>query len=185
MLGIQGAFTTSDFIVTNDGANSFVELACFAAGTRISTERGEIAVENLRESDCLRVLHDQTFKPITWIGRRHVDCARHPKPDAVWPVLVAASAFGPGRPFRDLFLPPDHALLIEGVLIPVRHLVNGRTIRQEERDTIEYWHVELPSHYVIFAERLPAESYLDTGNRAAFASAQRAGGLARRARARL
>ena len=32
-----------------------------------------------------------------------------------------------------------------------------------------YFHVELPAHDVIFAEGLPAESYLDTGYRGAFA----------------
>jgi hypothetical protein len=35
---------------------------------------------------------------------------------------------------------------------------------------VTYWHVELPAHAVILAEGLPAESYLDTGNRQAFAN---------------
>lgn len=35
-------------------------------------------------------------------------------------------------------------------------------------DQITYYHVELPAHGVILAENLPAESYLDLGNRAAF-----------------
>ena len=35
---------------------------------------------------------------------------------------------------------------------------------------VEYWHVELERHEVLLAEGLPAESYLDTGNRAAFAN---------------
>jgi hypothetical protein len=34
---------------------------------------------------------------------------------------------------------------------------------------LTYHHVELAAHDVILAEGLPCESYLDTGNRAAFA----------------
>jgi len=85
-----------------------------------------------------------------------------------WPVRVRAGAFGPGMPVRDLLLSPDHAVFVEGTLIPVRYLVNGASIAQEERDSITYYHVELPAHDVLLAERLPCESYLDTGNRADF-----------------
>jgi hypothetical protein len=88
----------------------------------------------------------------------------------VWPVRVAAGAFGPGAPARDLLLSPDHAVYAEGVLIPVRCLIDGRAVTQEARETVTYWHVELPAHDVILAEGLPCESYLDTGNRAAFAN---------------
>ena len=45
-------------------------------------------------------------EPIVWIGQRNVNCGRHPRPEAVWPVRVRAGALGPGRPVRDLFLPP-------------------------------------------------------------------------------
>ena len=37
-------------------------------------------------------------------------------------------------------------------------------------DSVTYYHVELPVHDVILAEGLACESYLDTGNRAAFAN---------------
>ncbi len=33
---------------------------------------------------------------------------------------------------------------------------------------MDYFHVELPAHDVLFAEGLPVESYLDCGNRHAF-----------------
>ena len=61
-------------------------------------------------------------------------------------------------------------MFVNGVLIPIRYLVNGRTIRQEARDEVTYWHVELAEHNVLYAEGVPAESYLDTGNRSAFAN---------------
>jgi hypothetical protein len=73
-------------------------------------------------------------------------------------------------PLRDLWLSLDHAVFVDGVLIPVRYLVNDRTIAQQQRDEGTYWHVELEQHDVILADGLPCESYLDTGNRGAFAN---------------
>lgn len=146
---------------------------CFVAGTRISTERGEMRVEELRVGDRVQVLslerHPQ-LQPIIWLGQRTVDCARHPEPHKVWPVRVAAHAFGPNRPERDVYLSPDHALYIDNVLIPVKHLINGNSIAQVQRDIVTYHHVELPRHAVLLAEGLPAESYLDTGDRTSFAN---------------
>jgi hypothetical protein len=61
-------------------------------------------------------------------------------------------------------------VLVNDVLIPVRYLVNGTTIAQDAWQDVSYWHVELAEHDILFAEGLPAESYLDTGNRGAFAN---------------
>ncbi|MEJ0018702.1 MAG: Hint domain-containing protein [Acetobacteraceae bacterium] len=108
--------------------------------------------------------------PVTWIGHRRVDCARHPAPRRVWPVRVAAHAFGAGRPERDLYLSPDHALYVDEVLIPVKYLVNGTTVAQVVRRSVRYYHVELPRHAILLAENLAAESYLDTGDRSGFAN---------------
>jgi hypothetical protein len=141
---------------------------CFCAGTRILTERGEVAVEDLRIGDRVPTVLGGTTTPIVWIGHRSVEPTRHPRPHDVWPVRIAAHAFNPGVPCRDLWLSPDHAVFIDGVLIPVRYLVNGRTIVQEPVGKVTYWHVELARHDVLLADALPCESYLDTGNRGAF-----------------
>ena len=89
---------------------------------------------------------------------------------------IAASAFGGGLPHRDLWLSPDHAVLVDGALVPARCLVNGASIAAEPRADIRYFHVELAAHGVLVAEGLPAESYLDTGNRAAFTEAKQGQG---------
>ena len=85
-------------------------------------------------------------------------------------MLVAAGAFGPALPSRDLYLSPDHALFVDGVLIPVKLLVNGSSVRQVAVDEVTYYHVELPAHEVLLAEGLPAESYLDVDDRSSFAN---------------
>ena len=74
-------------------------------------------------------------------------------------------------PHTDLLVSPDHAVFVDGKLICARQLINGTTIRQETGWTaVEYFHVELDAHAILLAEGLPAESYLDTGNRGFFAN---------------
>lgn len=160
-------------IATNASTNNTIQgnqtFACFAAGTRIATPAGELAVELLSAGDLVRTL-DGRAAPIRWVGQRCVDCRRHAEPAKVWPVRIAAHAFGDNRPMRDLFLSPDHAVYANDVLIPVKYLINGTTVVQTKVATVHYFHIELDRHDVILAEGLPAESYLDTGDRASFAN---------------
>ena len=151
--------------------------ACFAAGTLIltATARGEAPVEALKTGDLVTGKFSG-LQPIAWIGHRTVDCSRIPQPHKVWPVCVSAGAFGTDKsghamPRRDLWLSPDHAVYADDVLIPVKHLINGSSITQMPVDKVTYYHVELPQHDVLRAEGLPAESYLDTGNRSTFMNA--------------
>jgi len=172
-LDLPGSFVTSSFAYRSDaGTGTFITPAvpCFAVGTRIRTCAGEMAVEALRIGDRLPTLFGDEGREIVWIGHRRVDCRCHPDPRKVWPVRIAAHAFGPGLPCRDLLLSPDHAVLVGDVLIPVKYLINRRTIEQLPADEITYYHVELARHDVLWAEGLPAESYLDTGTRLHFAN---------------
>ncbi len=91
--------------------------------------------------------------------------------DSVRPVRIAAHAFADGLPHRDLLVSPEHALFVDGVLIPAHRLLNHSSVTQDAPAAAEYFHVELDRHEVLLAEGLPAESYLDTGNRTMFANA--------------
>jgi hypothetical protein len=171
-LDITGNFTTGDFNVIDPPANTTIALnsnACFAEGTRILTTHGEIPVEQLSAGDRV-ILHNGGIAPITWIGHRSLALTRHPNPEQVNPIRICAGALDNNVPCRDLVLSPDHALYLNGALIPAKSLLNGSTIRQEARQRITYFHVELAAHDVIYAEGTPAESYLETGNRPAFAN---------------
>lgn len=140
-------------------------LFCFAEGTRIETAAGPVAVEALSEGDLVTTATGAQ-RPVKWIGKLVSRPARHRRPWEVNPVHVRPDAFGPGMPSRDVRLSPGHAVFVDGVLVPVGHLVNGATIVQEEVESIRYFHIELDSHDVLLAEGLPCESYLDDGNRA-------------------
>ena len=97
------------------------------------------------------------LRSVVWLGSRRVDCRRHARPLDVWPVRIMAGALGRGRPHRDLWLSPEHAVYLCGVLIPVRLLINGSTIEQVQLDVITYHHVELSRHDVLLAEGLAVE----------------------------
>ncbi len=144
-----------------------LQLACFAAGTRVLTARGDRPIETLTEGDELRTLLGGSGR-IIWLGRREIDLTRRPDPSSAWPVRVRAGAFAPGLPARDLYLSPDHAVYVDGVLIPVKLLINGTSVRQTPMDHVVYYHVELEQHDVILAEGLPSETYLDAGDRDTF-----------------
>ncbi len=168
-LGVQNESPNASDIAAI--AAAYANVACFAAGTRILTARGAVEVERLAAGDLVATVLTGRLRPVRWIGRRTLAPARHPRPADMQPVLVEADAFAPGLPLRDLWLSPDHAVFAGGALVPIRHLLNGASIRQVPADRITYFHVELPAHDVLLAEGLPAESFLDTGNRDAFAGA--------------
>jgi collagen type I alpha len=168
-LAIAGDFSTINFKVTTIGTDTRISLACYVAGTRIATTRGKISIEDLFEGD-LVLNSDGEAVPVRWIGHRRVDCRRHPHPAQVWPVRVSAGAFAAGSPERDLWLSADHAVFVDDVMIPIKHLINGTTVARVPVDAVIYYHVELPRHDAILAEGLAAESYLDTGGRAQFAN---------------
>ena len=141
--------------------------ACFASGTRLLTAKGPVKVESLALGD-LVVTASGAHRPIKWIGHRTLDLTTQPDQRAVQPVRVEANAFAANKPQRDLWLSPAHAVALGGHLCQIERLINGTTIAQVPLDTVTYWHIELDSHDVVFAEGLEAETYLDTGNRTDF-----------------
>ena len=152
-------------------------VTCFVRGTRIATPSGpngtgpngtgQVAVENLRVGDLVLTATGQS-EPIKWIGHRSLSCDAHPHPEQVWPVRIHAHAFAPNQPERDLLLSPQHAIFVEDVLIPARCLVNNLNVTIDRSSQVEYFHIELQRHDVVLAEGLPAETYLENGDRANF-----------------
>ena len=160
---IPGPFTS---FVTN----TITPAICFAAGTLIRTPAGDVAVETLKAGD-LVLTASGDMRPVKWMGHTDVDFRRTPRASPGLPIRIAADAFGPARPSRDLYLSAGHSVcldLLGEVLIPVGYLLNGSTIAEIETDEITYWHVELDGQDILVANNLPAESYLAMGNRGSF-----------------
>ncbi len=144
---------------------------CFGRGTLILTARGEVPVEDLAVGEL--VMTTNGALPVRWVGRRtmkkNASASWHP---SVLPIRVARFAIDGETPRRDLYLSQEHALFIDGFLIPVRHLVNERSIAVDHHartcETIEYFSVELDTHQVIFAEGAAAETFRYCGGRIAW-----------------
>jgi Hint domain len=134
---------------------------CYLRGTRIRTSEGERRIEELKIGDPIATLSGEG-KPIKWIGRRRFKKSSKDWPKDFEPVRISRFALDERTPYRDLYVSPDHAIYIDGVLIPATCLVNGSTIRQcapEGADIIEYLHIQLFAHDVIYAEGATAETF--------------------------
>jgi hypothetical protein len=154
-----------------------ISAPCFRSGTKLLTKYGYVAVETLEIGDWMITVQNKdnlapSYNQIVWMGYRHLDITKHYWPLTVLPVRVRHGAFGLNIPKNDLWLSPQHAVYIEGVLIPIIALANGSTIVQENVDKISYWHVELENHDVIIAEGLPVETFLDCNTREGFANCE-------------
>ncbi|HEY1934485.1 MAG TPA: Hint domain-containing protein [Acetobacteraceae bacterium] len=143
---------------------------CFVAGTLIGTPRGEVPVENLAVGDMVNTWSGG-IRPIAWIGVGKVLATRGRRGPAT-PAIVCKGALADNVPARALHVTKGHALLVDGVLIPVEFLVNHRSILWDDRaQEVSLYHVELDAHDVMVANGAPAESYRDDGNRWLFRNA--------------
>ena len=138
---------------------------CFFKGTAIRTTEGDRKIEDLTPGDLLPTIFGGT-RPIQWIGRyRH----RKSNPDKPWvrnvmPIRITRSALGPNVPHADLYISEAHALLIDGVLVAAGNLVNDTTITRydaRELDELEFFHIKLERHNVIYAEGAATETLLE------------------------
>lgn len=132
---------------------------CFVKGTSIRTPSGDRCIEDLAVGDSV-IASDGVSYPIRWIGRLKRISGLDPQ---FMPVKIMKNSFEDGVPSRDLYVSPDHAVLLSGYLVTARSLINDSSVRWAEDlgPVTEYFHLELDEHRVIFANDAPTESYLD------------------------
>ncbi|GGC54012.1 Hint domain-containing protein [Chelatococcus reniformis] len=142
-------------------------VVCFAEGTLIATPGGEKAVETLVAGDLVLTL-DGSTRSVLWIGRQTI-VPLFADPLRSSPIRIAAGAFEENIPTRDLYVSPDHGLMIDGVLIQAGALVNGTSIvRTKPEAAFTYYHIELQDHALVLAEGAPAETFVDNVTRRRF-----------------
>ncbi len=143
---------------------------CFTKGTFLKTPQGERPVEELAEGDRIDTV-DGGAQEIVWIGRRRMSGARLYAMPELRPVRIRAGALGTGDPRDDLVVSPRHRVLVKGdvaralfntdeVLVAADDLVNDRTIaRDHALREVEYVHLLLPRHHVVWANGVQTESF--------------------------
>ena len=151
-------------------ALSVLGIACFAHGTRVAVPGGERTVEQLAVGE-LVVTASGLVRPIRWIGPRSYAGRFLAANPAVQPIRLRAGCLGAGLPRRDLLVSPEHAIFVDGVLIPAGVLVNGATIVQERRlAEVHYVHIELETHDLVLAERCGERDVIWTMTAGAFST---------------
>ncbi|WP_051577468.1 Hint domain-containing protein [Komagataeibacter kakiaceti] len=191
-LELNGAYQDTDPDASNYLATVADEngvgtvLVCFLAGSMVRTAHGEIAIEDIRIGDEVLALCDgqQVFRPVSWVGRQVATVRPGPYPDeAGYPVRILKDAIAQGVPYKDMLITPEHCLFLEGRFIPVRMLVNNRSIYYDLGITsYTYYHLETACHSIITVDGVLTESHLDTGNRHGFRQAGPVVGLPGRER---
>jgi len=144
-------------------------IPCLTPGTRLSTDRGEVAVETLRPGD-LVLTRDNGYQPLRWIGRRDLSLADLIVKPALRPVEMAAGALGAGLPLRPLKVSPQHRMLMTGaraemlfgeaeVLVAATHLTALPGIEARMTAGVSYIHLLFDRHEIICAEGAWTESF--------------------------
>jgi len=150
----------------NNAADPFT---CYLRGTRILTASGEVAIESLRPGDLL-VTRFGPLRRLKFVGRQSFNGAFLCQRGA--PVRITAGALGADQPCRDLFVSPDHSMLIDDHLVQAKLLINGISITQTATDAmVDYFHVDLGMHDCVVADGCWSESYAEMGNRMKFHNA--------------
>lgn len=151
------------------GLEDAPEFICFRKGTLILTERGEVAVEDLRPGDGV-LTRDHGHQPLRWIGSKPLSAEVLHLFEKLRPVRIGAGALGAGLPARDLYVSQQHRILVDSkiaermfgdseVLIAAKHLtgVEGIAIDDSAAET-EYFHLLFDRHEIIHAEGAQTES---------------------------
>ncbi|MEM7319143.1 MAG: Hint domain-containing protein, partial [Pseudomonadota bacterium] len=166
----SGTFTLpSGSTVTYSSFDSGTGIPCFTRDTRIETGDGPKKVQNLQLADQLVTLHNGP-QGIRWIGRRRFDLGALETNPKLRPIRIVAGALGGGLPDRDLLVSRQHRMLVQSriaermfgvpeVLIPAIKLIRMPGIFIDQSVTsVEYFHILLDRHEVVFAEGAPTES---------------------------
>lgn len=142
---------------------------CFAAGTRILTDKGCVPVETIRAGVRVQTM-DNGLKEVLWTGAKHLLARDLCAAPHLAPVLVRAGALGNNA---NLIVSPQHRLLLRSPqiidgqwsesLIKAKHLAMVRSdlawaLRSARQVT--YHHILLDMHEVIFANGAASESFL-------------------------
>lgn len=165
----------SDDTTTNSAAN-IVSLSgienvtpCFTPGTLIATPRGERPVEDLVIGDRV-ITRDNGIQVIRWVGARNMSSEDLARAKHLRPVRIQQGALGAGLPERDMYVSPQHRVLVANdktalyfdeteVLVAAQHLTKMDGIDVVDVPDTTYIHVMFDHHEVILSDGAWTESF--------------------------
>ena len=142
---------------------------CFTRGTLITTDKGEVAIEDLRAGDMVLTM-DAGYQAIQWIGSKKVSGYQMGANPKLRPIRISAGAMGLNLPQQDLVVSRQHRMLVKSrisermfdtpeVLVSAIKLCAMPGIYVDEELTqVEYFHMLFDRHQVVYANGTPSES---------------------------
>lgn len=167
--GTVTALAANETITVSNTLTVFFGTECFMRGTKILTDRWYVPIEELKVGDLVmthgavhdnkgHVVGDNLAVPIRSLLKYSRKSCRSSAP-----IVITKNAFAPNKPFEDLYASPNHGIVDrQGKLSPISHFLNDTSIFQDPTvDLITYYHLDLGGHYVITANGVLTESWLD------------------------
>jgi len=145
-------------------------VTCFTRGTLITTDRGAVPVERLKSGDLI-LTQDHGLQELKLALSRTVGPKELLQNEKLYPIRIPAGALGSGLPKRDLIVSRQHRMATRStiaermfgsstVLVAAIRLTAVPGILVDRAvDSVEYFHLILDQHEVIFAEGAPTESF--------------------------
>ncbi|MFB2531730.1 Hint domain-containing protein [Paracoccus sp. p3-h83] len=171
-----GSVIYEDFGVDSSVLQEPLPAPCLVRGTHVATPGGPVKVEDLAVGD-LVTTRDNGPQPLRWIGMARVRAQVVADDRRLRPIRISAGALGAGLPLRDLFVSPQHRVLVSSaiaqrmfgtreVLVAAKQLCQLPGIDYAEvSGDVDYFHLLFDRHEVILTEGAPTES-LFTGPQA-------------------
>lgn len=144
-------------------------LVCFAAGTLILTQKGEVPVERLKAGDLVRT-RDHKLQPLRWVGRKDLGLGDVIAGPHLRPVKIAKGALGDGLPLAELAVSPQHRMLVGGwraemlfgvaeVLVPAVQLTHLPGVTRAAPRPVSYYHLLFDRHELVLSNGTWSESF--------------------------
>ncbi|MEP5731019.1 MAG: Hint domain-containing protein [Sulfitobacter sp.] len=152
-----------------DGLDYSGFLACFCAGTLITTAEGQRAVEDIQPGDLVETL-DHGLQPVLSCVVRSISPSKLAADPTTRPILFKPGSLGENIPIRELRVSRQHRMFIQSsllnktyphgkVLIPAIKLLPQAGVQiDRSKTTIRYYHLWLNKHEILFAEGTATES---------------------------
>jgi hypothetical protein len=143
-------------------------MVSFTPGTRISTRKGLVAVENLEVDDEV-ITRERGYQPIRWIGSSQLTAAELNQNPQLQPVLVRKGALGKKQPLCDTLLNPNQRILIinaeddphdapEG-LVAISALQDRDGVERVAASDVTYIHLVFDLHPVVMGDGVWSDSF--------------------------